>query len=221
MTDRTPHTAARVYHAADHARMPWKNGAGTTVEIARAENPETAGMLWRVSIADVANAGEFSAFDGYRRIISVLEGDGMVLTVDGQRSRELLPYHAFAFDGGARTSCELLGGAIRDVNVIYSAERVDARMRWLTLSATERIVSSAETVLVFNAGSDASVRVNGARPHALGHHDCLRVDAAGPTEHEGPTALEGPTELAGPTELEGTSRTSAVCAIVELTVVRR
>lgn len=47
--------------------------------------PEGAGLhdfVWRVSVADVAHGGPFSAFEGVERIITVVGGPDMALTVD-------------------------------------------------------------------------------------------------------------------------------------------
>lgn len=158
-------------------------------------------LLWRLSIAAVPAAGPFSVFPGYRRIISVLEGDGMVLSVDGARSPELKPFEAFAFDGAAETRCELLGGGIRDFNLIYAADRVTARLRWLALTGSQRVESAAATILVFNAGEAAAVTA-GSTVTELGHHDCLRLETAG-----------------APTVIEPAGSADTVCALIEFWMV--
>ncbi len=113
-------------------------------------------MLWRVSIG-ISIAAEFSTFEGCHRFISMLVGDGMVLTLNGRRSRELLPYDVYAFDGSTEVRCGLLGGAIRGFNLIYSKKRITAKMRWVTLAGTERLATFANIILVFNSGINLSV----------------------------------------------------------------
>ncbi|TAM71119.1 MAG: HutD family protein [Microbacteriaceae bacterium] len=195
-------SAVSVYRAADQVRMPWRNGAGTTLEVARADDPATGRMLWRVSIADVPSDGPFSAFDGYRRIISVLEGEGMQLTVDGERSRPLRRHDTFAFDGGAATTCELLGGPIRDFNLIFAADRVAGRMRWTTLRGTLPLKSAADTLLVYNA-ANAAVRVEmDTDAVSLDSGDCLRAGYTGLT-------------------LRASDSRTAVCAVIELSTRER
>jgi hypothetical protein len=61
---------------------------------------------WRVSIADVATSGAFSALPGIDRVLALLDGPAMALTVDGV-AHELMRGAPFAFDGGAATSCRL------------------------------------------------------------------------------------------------------------------
>ena len=56
---------------------PWKNGGGVTHEIAKSE--EDGAWLWRLSIAEVATDGPFSAFLGLSRILTVIEGEGLQL----------------------------------------------------------------------------------------------------------------------------------------------
>lgn len=72
--------------------MPWKNGGGSTEEITRDAGTGLEGFGWRLSIADIGESGGFSTFPGYERVISVLQGDGMTLTVDGQATRPLHPW---------------------------------------------------------------------------------------------------------------------------------
>ena len=78
-------TNHRVLSPADYRRMPWKNGGGHTTEIA-AEPPGagTASFVWRVSVADIAQDGPFSAFPGIDRTLVLLSGRGMRLG-DGRR----------------------------------------------------------------------------------------------------------------------------------------
>ena len=119
----------QLLRATEYPRMPWKNGAGTTLEIMRDAGTELDGFGWRLSIADIDAAGAFSSFAGYQRIISVLEGQGMCLNVDGVDSRPLRAFDPFAFGGGSRVDCRLLDGAIRDFNLIYAPQRYRARLQ--------------------------------------------------------------------------------------------
>ena len=70
----------RLIPADQQAVVPWKNGGGTTTELAqglaRASDQEWS---WRISLADVEQSGPFSIFAGIDRITCVVEGDGMDL----------------------------------------------------------------------------------------------------------------------------------------------
>ena len=158
-----------VWRAADYVRMPWKNGGGSTEEISRDAGTGLEGFGWRLSIADIAESGGFSTFAGYQRVITVIKGAGMVLTVDGEEQRGLLPLQPFAFKGESQVSCRLITGPIRDFNLIYSPERYHARLQWM--DGVQQFFSTAQTVLVFSVADE--VKVLGEK---LGHHDCLQVD---------------------------------------------
>ncbi|AYG47045.1 HutD family protein [Pseudomonas sp. Leaf58] len=164
----------QLLRAQDYPRMPWKNGGGFTEEITRDSGEGLDGFGWRLSIADIEESGGFSTFAGYQRIITVLQGDGMRLLVDGQASRPLLPFDAFAFSGESQVSCKLLGGAIRDFNLIYAPQRYRARLQWL--DGTSRVYSSASTVLLFAASNQVEVGIAGRETQRLGLYDCLRLE---------------------------------------------
>jgi environmental stress-induced protein Ves len=172
----------KILRAAGYPRMPWKNGGGSTEEITRDDAGAGAaldGFGWRVSIADISASGDFSRFTGYQRIITVLQGDGMVLRVDGKDSRPLLPFDAFAFSGDSEVSSELLGGAIRDFNLIYSPLRFRARLQWFDGILPVSLFTSADTALVFSACDDLQVRIAGHGAQTLGIYDTVQVSTAG------------------------------------------
>ena len=62
----------RLYRAQDYPRMPWRNGAGTTQEVACNAGGSSAAFDWRLSIADIGESGGFSSFAGYQRVITVI-----------------------------------------------------------------------------------------------------------------------------------------------------
>ena len=164
----------KVLRAVDYPRMPWKNGGGSTEEITRDAGTGLDGFGWRLSIADIGESGGFSTFAGYQRVITVLQGEGMTLTVDGQDTRPLLPLDPFAFSGESQVSCTLLGGAIRDFNLIYAPQRYRARLQWL--AGEQRFFSAASTLLVFSVAEQLAVTVD-QDTQRLGRHDCLQLDA--------------------------------------------
>ena len=130
----------RLLRAADYPVMPWKNGAGSTREILRDAGDGLEGFGWRLSIADVGAPGPFSAFSGYQRVITVLEGEGMRLTVDGEPSRELRALDAFAFDGAS----DLGPGTSNEVRVVV---RQIALLRPTHAGDTTRVRSGTLLVL--------------------------------------------------------------------------
>lgn len=106
----------------DYRRMRWKNGRGWTTEIAVSH--ADAGLNgkpfdWRISMADIEQDGDFSAFPGYDRTILVAAGRGMELSFDAAPAQRLAErYLPFRFRGEWRTHCRLLHGPLRDFNVM-------------------------------------------------------------------------------------------------------
>jgi environmental stress-induced protein Ves len=71
-----------------------------------------------VSVADIEADGPFSAFPGVARWFTVVEGAGVELTI-GDIAHCLRAGDApLAFDGAASTTCQLLAGATRDLNLM-------------------------------------------------------------------------------------------------------
>lgn len=100
---------------------PWKNGGGTTQEIACWPNDAAPGdFAWRSSIATIAAPGPFSVFPGIDRSIMLLDGDGVHLrSGDGSIDHRLdVPHRPFAFRGDEVLGCTPLGGASSDLNVM-------------------------------------------------------------------------------------------------------
>ncbi|MCY7304043.1 MAG: HutD family protein [Thermoleophilia bacterium] len=98
--------------------MPWKNGQGSTTELA--VEPTGAALEafdWRLSIAELRGSGPFSTFPGYDRIIVQLDGPPMTLThgSDAPVALEQLVPHAFS--GDADTTCAV-DGVAHDFNLI-------------------------------------------------------------------------------------------------------
>lgn len=96
--------------------VPWKNGQGVTRELAKELNGDS--FFWRLSIADVASAGPFSRFEGMRRILTVVEGNGMeLISPDVTLQADLgIPVE---FDGELEITSSLKGGPLRDLNLIF------------------------------------------------------------------------------------------------------
>jgi environmental stress-induced protein Ves len=171
-------TQLTVLRAADYPRMPWKNGGGSTEEITRDAGEGLEGFGWRLSIADIGESGGFSVFAGYLRIITVLQGAGMTLNIDGKDSEALLPSDPFAFSGDSQVTCTLLDGPIRDFNLIYAPTRYRARLQWIDVLQPQRFFSSANVFVVFSAAEQMAANVGEHPPQLLGRHDCLQLENA-------------------------------------------
>jgi uncharacterized protein len=158
----------------DYRRMPWRNGGGTTTEIA-AEPGGPAGFLWRLSIAEVAASGPFSDFGGYDRHILLLAGRGFVLRFAEAPSRRLdRPLEPFTFDGGWRTSCELVDGPVRDLNLMVARGKAVGSLEVLRMPTGTRLdLPVAGTVLLHLL--EGALDAGGTRLQA---GETLRADGA-------------------------------------------
>ncbi len=156
--------ALTILKAENHRRMPWKNGGGVTVEIAiHPQDASVDDFEWRVSMATVASDGPFSVFPGIDRTLSVLEGDGILLDVEGEETKLTVESAPLAFAADARSSARLLGSAITDLNVMTRRGRLAHNVRRLPVDGTTLSVADGNPALLFcsegqldlNSGSGA------------------------------------------------------------------
>lgn len=143
-------TLLHLVRSADQKRMPWKNGGGLTTEVA--VYPPDASLddfEWRVSVAHVATDGPFSKFPDIDRTLTVLEGSGLILTVDRDAPVQLTMQSApFAFAADRAASARLIDGPVIDLNVMsrrttwrHKVERIDvAEQRTLAPTSTLWVV---------------------------------------------------------------------------------
>ncbi|AJX32705.1 HutD family protein [Burkholderia oklahomensis] len=161
---------------------PWKNGGGVTREIAAHPSGERAAgaafdtFAWRVSVADVAQPGPFSRFDGIDRTLVLLAGAGMTLVEpDGARHVLRAPLDRVAFAGETALAAELHDGPTRDFNLMTRRDAargsVDA---WRGGGAAYAL--RAHAVLLFCASGAPVVDLGDGAPIALNPFDTLRLD---------------------------------------------
>ncbi|BCM19102.1 HutD family protein [Mesorhizobium sp. J8] len=170
----------RILRAAGYRVMPWKNGGGTTTEIA--VSPDGAGLDdfdWRVSMASVETSGPFSSFAGIDRTLSVLEGGGVILDIAGQPPARLTTASApLAFPGDVPTSAALIGGPITDLNVMTRRGRMAHEVERRPFSGEIRIAPRADTTLVLAVGTGATLFTDDGSN--LGPLDTLILDRGSP-----------------------------------------
>lgn len=110
----------RKLDAAEFSVMPWKNGGGTTTQLAL--HPPGAGMdsfSWRVSMARVASDGPFSAFPGVDRSLAIVDGAGLRISAQDMQGMALQPAsRIFRFPGETPIFAMLPDGPVTDFNVM-------------------------------------------------------------------------------------------------------
>lgn len=120
----------------------WRNGGGTTRELLAW--PDSVAWQWRASVADVVRSGPFSSFVAVQRWFAVLQGDGVCLTIDGQEHRISTGSSPLVFDGAAATTCDLLGGATQDFNLMTQAA---STARMLRISGDYRMTTDTSKII--------------------------------------------------------------------------
>ena len=159
------------YEPSDFSRMPWKNGGGQTTELARGGPRDQ--YTWRLSLAEIDVDGPFSRFPGMQRLISVIQGKGVHLNLESQSRKVIVPFQTLSFDGDQETNCQLLGGPVQDINLIYSPRHVSPRWEWTRPGYSHGFNTSADTTLLFSPEfqttitSDRFSPINLPRGHLL------------------------------------------------------
>lgn len=162
---------AQVRKVRTYRRMPWRNGRGFTLEIAR--EPATGeNFAWRLSLADIDEAGDFSAYPGYRRALILVAGERLHLRFRGRGNRILDPARrGTRFEGDWETHCAIPRGRCTDLSLIVrKGSGVIVRApKVMRVRSTGRTVLAAnlQGALFVIAGSVAVSESIRARPHTL------------------------------------------------------
>ena len=176
----------RFLGASARTAVPWKNGSGVTREIATW--PEDAGMddfEWRVSLAEVAADGPFSAFPDVDRTLTVVEGAGMDLTVDGERHLVNTRYVPRDFRGDVPTDCRLLDGPVVNLNVMWRRGAASTASVPTVAVVRGRLRLGVGTLVV---ALDGTAEVAG---ESLGPYDAVQLGDEAVLHARGRTAVIG------------------------------
>ncbi len=167
--------AHRVLTPADYRCTSWKNGCGRTTEIA--VGPPNAGLedfAWRVSVADVEQDGAFSFFSGVARTLVLLAGDGMRLTGAGAPLELHAPFEPVTFAGDAQVMCALLGGPVRDFNLMVRREV--HRGEVIVVRESAEAMGPARVYVCYAARGVCECLIAGHPPIALAEERALLVE---------------------------------------------
>ncbi|MFD4561085.1 HutD family protein [Streptomyces sp. NPDC058469] len=160
----------RALPASTRTAVPWKNGGGVTREIAAwPEGADMGDFVWRVSLAEVAADGPFSAFPDVDRTLTVVEGAGMDLTVGGEQWLVNTPYEPRDFRGDVPTECRLLDGPVVNLNVMWRRGAVPTAPVPTVAVVRGRLRLGAGTLVV---ALDGTAEVAGL---TLGPYDAVRL----------------------------------------------
>ena len=140
--------------------MPWRNGLGTTVELAKQDLPGGNGFAWRLSMADVNSDGAFSNFSGYDRTLLLLEGEGITLDCSDRNYRLELPLQAARFRGEDPTFATLHDGPIKDFNIMSHRQSCTASVTAQAGEAAAWTEINAQVLLVYAVNGDLRIESN-------------------------------------------------------------
>jgi uncharacterized protein len=164
----------QVLRSDSYRRMPWKNGGGETFEIA--VSPAAAAleaMGWRISMAVVAGDGPFSIFPGVDRTLSILEGAGIALSLEGtgefMLSGRTDPFH---FPADVAATARLLGGTVTDLNVMTRRQDYRHLVRRLPLHGRQVVATRADELAVFCCSGTVACAAREEPPALLAERDC-------------------------------------------------
>ncbi len=169
----------KILRAANHKTMPWKNGMGSTTEIAiHPADAKLDDFDWRVSMAQVASDGPFSSFAAIDRTLLVLEGNGLDLSVKDQPLTRIDRDTIHAFPGDQPTSATLVDGPIVDLNVMSRRDTLRHDVQRIKLTGHQDFIVSTQTILVIEQGQ---LEVAGSTSAVtLSERDAIVVDTSTP-----------------------------------------
>ena len=150
--------------------MPWANGRGTSYEIASDRN-EAEEWTWRLAMAPVNEDGPFSRIECVNRFLAVVEGAGMLLSVD-RKKLQCQPMQVVRFRGDAITEAMLTDGPILDVNLMIRRKEADGEMAIVSEVGPLKVAS----IVVAVSGS-AQVQCRDSAIDLERHDSILECDA--------------------------------------------
>jgi environmental stress-induced protein Ves len=120
----------KIIRAIDCRTTRWKNGGGSTTEIAiEPSGASLESFDWRISMAQVASDGPFSEFPGIDRTLAVISGSGLHLSIADKPTVTLdRDSDPVEFPGDVATSARLLSGEITDLNIMSRRQRFSHRL---------------------------------------------------------------------------------------------
>ena len=167
--------------ASEHKQMVWKNGGGTTSEIARAPFNDQEEFDWRLSLAQVKSpGGPFSLFPGIDRTLCVVSQHDLYLTFTNSvdtvvhLTQDSLPY---SFPGELSISCLVHDGTLTDLNVMTRRGKFRHEVERMKMKLQQEeaisIPNGSEEIVFVVIGQGQVTKSDGI---AIRQGDALRID---------------------------------------------
>ncbi|UTY57783.1 HutD family protein [Massilia sp. erpn] len=167
---------ALIQYASLHA-SPWKNGGGSTTEIAVAPMGASFDEFdWRISLATIAASGPFSVFPGIDRTLTLVEGAGVVLDVGNERRVALSEREpVVAFPGETAVSATI-EGITTDFNVMTRRARCSHQLERRVVRDFSTLERRSELTVLFLAEGESLTVASGSERVAMVRYDALVLD---------------------------------------------
>jgi len=149
--------------------MPWANGRGTSYEIA-SDRSDAGEWTWRLAMAPVNEDGPFSRIECVNRFLAVVEGAGMLLSVD-RKKLQCKPMQVVRFRGDAITEAALTDGPITDINLMIRRKEAEGEMAVITDSG---LLNEASIIVAL--GGSAQVKCGDSTIELERHDSMLECD---------------------------------------------
>lgn len=156
---------------------PWKNGGGSTTEIAVA--PPGAGFDsfdWRISLATISHSGPFSTFAGIDRSLALVDGEGVLLDFGNERFVLSPSEPLIEFPGEASVEATITGGVTTDFNVMTRRGHCRHRLERRVVRGSEELKRRTGTTVVFLADGESATLRSATERIALVRYDAVVLE---------------------------------------------
>jgi environmental stress-induced protein Ves len=156
---------AQLLDPSSYRPSPWKNGGGVTLDItgefcAGAEWGSWSRTIWRLGRTCIERAGPFSNLSGFDRILSVIDGHGLLLKPQHAPVLDVrAPMRPVRFPGEWVIESELEAGPVGVLNLIADRTRVD--IDHFFASGPAVVAVRADTIVVYAPDGPAEVVLDG------------------------------------------------------------
>ena len=157
---------------------PWKNGGGSTTEIAA--SPTGAGFEkfdWRISLATISQNGPFSSFPGIDRSLALVDGDGVLLDFGDERFVLSPSEPLIEFAGEAAVHATVSGQQTTDFNVMTRRGRCRHRLAPCVVKGRESLKRRSGTTLLFLAEGEGLTLSSARERIAMVRYDTVVMEA--------------------------------------------
>lgn len=163
-----------IQYASLHA-TPWKNGGGSTTEIAIAPTGATFDNFdWRISLATISQSGPFSVFPGIDRTLTLVSGPCVVLDVGNERQVALSEREpVVAFPGEIAVSATVSEGPTTDFNVMTRRSRCSHQLERRVVRDFSTLERRSPTTIVFLAEGESLTMISADERVAMVRYDAL------------------------------------------------